>query len=506
MSGIIAASRVEEQTLVLEAEAAPRFYINLKTLGSLSGNLGNGDYFNIYSTDDLPYSWKSYDYTQPYTGNILLRGNLNLIKYFQAETLTGVGVIKVAFSEIAKMTNLQYLSNGNLTSYMYGDFLELPHKLQGYYVLNGLISGTLADLPRTITSFQNIAENSITGNIIDLPPNIKIFAIQRNSDIYGNISDLPQTIETLQLYNNYNLKIKGTVKDLSPSMKYFSYDVSGDGYLNGNLSDLKNGIISFYLSGNSVINGSISDLPASLLFITIYSINETTFLIGNLLDLNRNMLEFALDAPNIINGNIADIPNSLYYFIVNGDNTLFGNISELSLNITSFQVLGNNTITGDIADIKAPLNNFQLYGYNTIYGDVANLRSSLQRLDIKGNNDLTGDVATIPSSILEVDIRGNNTLYGNLGTIQKQVVRIVGASTCTYTGTTWRSPMYDFIYMPATTGLTPSEVDQLLIDLSVPEWGAYYRIDLRGANASRTTNSNIAVALLQSKGVTVLTN
>jgi hypothetical protein len=51
-------------------------------------------------------------------------------------------------------------------------------------------------------------------------------------------------------------------------------------------------------------------------------------------------------------------------------------------------------------------------------------------------------------------------------------------------------------------------IDTLLTDLSVANWATSGTriVDLRGTNQPRTSASNAAVALLVSKGVTVITN
>jgi hypothetical protein len=66
--------------------------------------------------------------------------------------------------------------------------------------------------------------------------------------------------------------------------------------------------------------------------------------------------------------------------------------------------------------------------------------------------------------------------------------------------------MYEMSYTPKTTGLTEAQVDQLIIDLSFPDWDAFRKIDLRGVNAPRTSASDAAILVLQTKSVTVLTN
>ena len=85
-----------------------------------------------------------------------------------------------------------------------------------------------------------------------------------------------------------------------------------------------------------------------------------------------------------------------------------------------------------------------------------------------------------------------------------------GSNTITdYTSPkTWATNYNHFLIRQAVgSGLSSTEVDNLLIDMSAATWGGSSRtLDVRGVNAARTSASNAAVATLLSKSVNVLTN
>ena len=186
-----------------------------------------------------------------------------------------------------------------------------------------------------------------------------------------------------------------------------------------------------------------------------------------------------------VSGDIANAPTSLTSLQILGSNTLTGDIANAPTSLTSLRITGSNTLTGDIANAPTSLTSLRITGSNTLSGDIANAPTSLTYLQILGSNTLTGDIANAPTSLTSLQISGSNTL--------------------TYSTRTWSNNQR--IVLLRATNFDAQMLDQLLIDLSDASWISERSVDLRiGNNVQRTSASDNAVLLLQSKGVTVLTN
>ena len=123
------------------------------------------------------------------------------------------------------------------------------------------------------------------------------------------------------------------------------------------------------------------------------------------------------------------------------------------------------------------------------YFDLKDLPANLTTLHIQGSNTISGDIANAPANLTSLRIDGSNQL--NIYTV----------------GRTW-SNNQNYIYLRQAVGfgLDSTEVDNLLIDLAnVTTWVGAKTVDIRGANAARTSASDAAVTTLQGKGVTVNT-
>jgi hypothetical protein len=482
MSGIIAANRLIQPTFELQAEGIDGFYMASQFEGSLSADVGDGEHVRLLSTKPDGYVGEMYVGDDLYTGPLKIRGNLNTCKSlsFNANSNTNNGLIKFDISEFAKMPNLEQAGVSHPTVYPTGDISSLPKKLKSIFFSRGRLEGNIKDISKDVKAFVIATDNNLTGDMLDLPLLIEAFNVGGNNSITGNFSVLPESIKEFSFATNH-------------------------GSFSSNFLEIKEGLQSFSLNGNAInIAGDLAELPTSVYKFTIAGNAKIT---GDISSLNSKYSELAVYCENSITGDIAYIPPFLYYFVVEGSNTLFGNIEMLSSNLSTFQVKGFNTITGDIVNISNSIDYILLYGNNTVYGDVQNLNPLLKVLDIRGENQMYGNVTYLPENIIEITITGNNTLYGDLGSIKRMsVIRIAGYATCHYISTVWPSPMYEMSYTPKTTGLTEAQVDQLIIDLSFPDWDAFRKIDLRGVNAPRTSASDAAILVLQTKSVTVLTN
>ena len=145
------------------------------------------------------------------------------------------------------------------------------------------------------------------------------------------------------------------------------------------------------------------------------------------------------------------------------------------------------TISGDIGEITSWI--FDNTTWSVTLDEIGKMKK-LNAFSSSSASSISGNLSSLPSGLSTVVISGSNTVAD-------------------YTSPrTWANNMVQ-VYMrqAAGYGLSTSEVDNLLIDLSaVPTWTSSKSIDLRGVNAARSSASDAAVAILVSKGVTVLTN
>ena len=164
------------------------------------------------------------------------------------------------------------------------------------------------------------------------------------------------------------------------------------------------------------------------------------------------------------------------------------NTANLSKSLTHFAWVGSNTGSGDIANLSKSLTHFSWGGSNTGSGDIANLSKSLTYFSWFGSNTVSGNIADLSPNI--------------------RYIEWVGDSSPSFSGPReWASGMRKLYIRPRAGVFTSAMVDALLISLSAQAtWESEKLVDLRGNCGARTTASNSAVALLQSYGVTVLTN
>ena len=139
---------------------------------------------------------------------------------------------------------------------------------------------------------------------------------------------------------------------------------------------------------------------------------------------------------------------------------------------------GNSTTAGLLTPTNAPI---PVFAIGTLPPTMGAIRIS------DGFNKITGILNDTPSSLSYISANTEIVEY-NAGKI-------------------WNDNMNHFqVYGAAGYGLSATEIDNLLIDLSALTWaGASRAIILIGSHAARTAASNDAVTLLQSKSVTVTT-
>ncbi len=262
------------------------------------------------------------------------------------------------------------------------------------------------------------------------------------------------------------------------------------------------------------VTGLISELPTSLIIFSSGLYSSTT-ISGDLSELPPNMAKFILVGQSSltnITGDISDIPLSMEEFRVRGGNAITGDLIGISTN-TSLEwldVLGTNTISGDINNLPVNLTNINISGSNTVSGDISNLPITTVDITISGFSTITGDISTLPVTLTDIVFLGNNTVFGNIFNLPLLSTRIfiIGLNTISdYTsGRAWATGMRNVYITPISSGLSSSEVDNLLIDLASTTWIPSGTLVLTGTNAPRTATSDTAVTTLTGIPVTVTTN
>jgi hypothetical protein len=254
------------------------------------------------------------------------------------------------------------------------------------------------------------------------------------------------------------------------------------------------------ISGNNTISGSIAGLTS----LTNVLLNGSPSVSGSVANLTL-LTRLAVYGTNTLSGSISNL-TSLTYLAVSGSNTLSGSISGLTL-LTYLGVSGSNTLSGSITNLTSLVTLF-VVGSNTIAGSITNL-TSLVYLYVVGFNTINGEVTNL-TSLSTIIMKGNNTVSGDFGYNNSAngciAIELNPCAMVNYTaGATWSNANVS-IYPSIGYGLSSSEVDNMLIDMSNSGTMNGKTILLMGSNAARTAASNSAVATLVAAGCTVTTN
>jgi len=228
-------------------------------------------------------------------------------------------------------------------------------------------------------------------------------------------------------------------------------------------------------------------------------------------DFARDMVYFYCAGSNTISGDLSDLPSELTYFHCQGYNTISGDLSDLPSELTYFRCQGYNTISGDLSGLPSELTYFYCTGPNTVSGDLSGLPSELTYFRCQGYNTISGDLSDLPSELTYFYCTGSNTVSGDLSDLPSELTyfRCAGSNTISdYTAPhTWSNSInYINLIQAVGSGLSETEVDNLLIDLASATWaGSSRRVELPAPNAPRSSASDAAVATLLGKSVTVVT-
>lgn len=255
---------------------------------------------------------------------------------------------------------------------------------------------------------------------------------------------------------------------------------------------------------NTSITGELGDIGDTYGKVDLGNLSLVTGTISQLAVSATNLWYLRLSNCVSVTGNIDDAPDSIEFFIIDYNTTgsIAGSINGLpsSAQYVSLKGLSGSTTGSIMGSLPAGLTYLSLVECgNNITGTVnTNIQSSLKELIILGtvSNPLTG-------------FGGGDFAYFN--NVQRITLRYIAAQF-TYSSRDWTTVPGGMAYLdfrpPATYGLSQSDLDDLIIDLSLATWTGSKQIILTGSNPapSNTAPVNDALALLATKGVDVITN
>jgi hypothetical protein len=535
LAGEVSSTR-KKQELVIQSNSSSSSVFSLYYKGSLSIDWGDGTKDYLYTNNNATARVFSHTYSIAYTGDIKIRGNVNLIRRM-AFDISSTSNLGVSQSQIQKLSTLDY------TSHSYGnwqyDITNLPNKLTHIYnagsntsygnINNATFSNDLAyisiggnnTISGNISNFFGTSPNPVLSNLTNL-------SIDGNNTLYGDLISVARgTFSSINYYPLTYFYIGGN-NTISGDIDYLLYlpalqtiHIDGQNTVGGPLYfyyDVK----SVYITGNNTISGDIgvlAPLPGVGPYITSFDIRGNNTIGGDLSSLVTcsTFSYFYLGGQNGVTGDIQYINTQTIYLL--GQNTAYGDISTLKSNLTTFNISGINTITGDISYLSSlpNLNYFVLTGRNSVYGDIQYLPSNLTTVEFSGNSFISGTISSLNTPNLKTfKISATNSISGNISDLPSTVnyLQILkNNNKLSYTGKTWPENMGRVYLQPlAGKGLTTAEVDQMLIDLSnVTNWittttSGYKVVYLAGHNEPHSALSNVAIGILISKGVSVSYN
>jgi len=237
---------------------------------SVSLDWGNGIISNL-TEDNLPhtvtsnYSTANTTYYPRFTGDISCIHQL-FINYQDA--------VSFDYAEFSKLTGLKYLNTFGSNATSSGSIASLPAGLEWCILgsnTSSTITGTLDDLPKTISYLYFITMYGVTGSFADLPDSLEFMhcwqmnglGTQSMNDLStktklkyirayvptltGSIDNLPKGLVVLNMFSNNDAGITGSIDNLSKSLTnllLYSPNITGD------VRNLSGGLLSLTLEGN----------------------------------------------------------------------------------------------------------------------------------------------------------------------------------------------------------------------------------------------------------------
>lgn len=301
----------------------------------------------------------------------------------------------------------------------------------------------------------------------------------------------------------------GTSSTYNGTGQSFSHTYAGSGTYSVKVLGYSRDIITKFWQYTGRVDFPLSALPSSVTNLFINNGNVS----GSVGDFSANINTIEIRDLNSITGDIATAPNGITTLYITGNNTISGDIADMPTSCSYFYIIGNNTLTGNISGINSGLYFLLVNGNNTISGDISTIpANNLTTIWLDGANTITGDISTLPAlaSLTTLVFDGQNTVYGDFANLPANVSYVVinGQSTVSdYTaGRAWAANLRAISINPTSGGLSSTEVDDLLIELSAQTFINEKIVSIAGTNAARTAASDAAVTSLQGQGVTVTTN
>ncbi len=118
--------------------------------------------------------------------------------------------------------------------------------------------------------------NEITGDIANIPSSVTTFILGPYNTVFGNISTLPLNItafEVRKILGSGSGVITGNLSSITSLPLVNFRVVNGPNTITGVVTDLPSTLVSLYLSTDSSISGNLKDLPTNLDSCSIYSDN-----------------------------------------------------------------------------------------------------------------------------------------------------------------------------------------------------------------------------------------
>lgn len=291
--------------------------------------------------------------------------------------------------------------------------------------------------------------------------------------VAGNLTDTGfPNLTKLYVYNQNLFSIDFT--NLPSKLEYFFMQAEGADITNNSINNLPPGLIWLSLLGSSFdITGDFANAPDTLQLIDIQDCEWVKFKLS-----------------------LSNLPLSAFFHIcigkVHEDAEWDGDLADLGdfPQFKSFDVIGTcPLITGDIDDIPSWFEQFVVTGFTGIGGTLAGYPRALYDLRITDcGNGITGGLEDVSVNTSTFWMVNNSNFTYSEGAVPN-FVKIERFKI----HNTW----------------TTAKVDACLIALAatgVTIGSTYHIIDLAGNNQARSAASNTAVANLQGRGFTVITN
>ena len=208
--------------------------------------------------------------------------------------------------------------------------------------------------------------------------------------------------------------------------------------------------------GNSNTYTSVSDVAAN----HTYASSSTVYRVKIQGKDDGRLKKYYNNTSSLNISGALSMPSGMTYFHCHGSNTLSGTLSMPS-GLTYFHCHGSNTLSGTLS-MPSGMTYFNCWGFNTLSGALS-----------------------MPSGLTYFHCQGFNTLSG-------------------YTPGT-RANNQNRFYLEGLNTMSPSDVDNILIDYAaVSTWTGDKVFYLQGNASNRTSASDAAYATLQTKGLTTL--